>query len=388
MSDSSNTNAYRDTLGWEPRVLVVEDDPVCRIAQTCLLERLDLTVDVAGDGREALEMAAAWPYVAIFMDCVMPDIDGYQSTRKIRVRAGSEQSPLVIAVTSHSCHDCLVSGMDHHIAKPLRFDQLRTDCALLGLIAPAPASIERSADGRPDEPHSRVPLLASHAGPTEGITAELVSGFIGRTRLQLPELWRATNRNDAGALLRIALDLRERASRVGADRVAALFDDLADVCRRRDGEAAAALEPRIRRALQQTAHAAGPRQDGSRTLRVAVADDEAPARLAVEKMIRHGDRLELVGSAADVDEMIELVAAGQIDVAVVDYVMPGGGGPAAARGIRERCPDTRVITLTASDTPGAYLEMLRAGASGLLVKGTSSDRLVQLIHRVAERPVA
>jgi DNA-binding NarL/FixJ family response regulator len=98
-------------------------------------------------------------------------------------------------------------------------------------------------------------------------------------------------------------------------------------------------------------------------------------------MIKRGERLELVGSAADVPQIVELVAATRPDVAVVDFYMPGGGGPEATRLIQERSPETRIVGMTAADGPAAYRAMLRAGASGLLVKGGSADRLVQMIHR-------
>jgi DNA-binding NarL/FixJ family response regulator len=98
-------------------------------------------------------------------------------------------------------------------------------------------------------------------------------------------------------------------------------------------------------------------------------------------MIKRGERLELVGSAADVPQIVELAAATRPDVAVVDFIMPGGGGPEAARQIQERSPGTRIVGLTAADGPDAYKAMLRAGASGLLVKGGSAERLVEMIHR-------
>jgi DNA-binding NarL/FixJ family response regulator len=60
-------------------------------------------------------------------------------------------------------------------------------------------------------------------------------------------------------------------------------------------------------------------------------------------------------------------------------------GYRTARQIRERSPGTRVVGLTAADGPDAYMAMLRAGASGLLVKGGSAERLVEMIHRAYER---
>src|SRR6202035_2610019 len=94
----SPNSAQRDAAAtWEPRVLVVDDDEVCRFAATTLLERLGMATDVAGNGREALEMTAKRPYVAIFMDCAMPEVDGYTAAREIAHRDGRSRHTLVIA---------------------------------------------------------------------------------------------------------------------------------------------------------------------------------------------------------------------------------------------------------------------------------------------------
>ncbi|MGH2873946.1 MAG: response regulator, partial [Solirubrobacteraceae bacterium] len=159
-------SAAAPAVDWEPRVLVVDDDEICRMAEQSVLERLGLAVDVAVGGRHALELAGSWPYVAIFLDCFMPGVDGYEASRKIRQRAGADQSPLLIAVTSQSRHVCLAAGMDHHIAKPMRFEQLRIDAASLGLVPGEPtaaATRDRDAD---EITAALVPLLGH--GPALG----------------------------------------------------------------------------------------------------------------------------------------------------------------------------------------------------------------------------
>ena len=103
-------------------------------------------------------------------------------------------------------------------------------------------------------------------------------------------------------------------------------------------------------------------------------------------MIERSDGLQLVGAASSVKEIVELAVNKRPDTVLLDWMMPGGGGPEAARQIVVRCPGTRVIALTASASPNTYLEMLKAGASGLLVKGCSGEALAQMIRRTAERP--
>jgi DNA-binding NarL/FixJ family response regulator len=65
---------------------------------------------------------------------------------------------------------------------------------------------------------------------------------------------------------------------------------------------------------------------------------------------------------------------------VLDWVMPGGGGPAAAREILAVSPDTKIVALTASDSQEAEMDMLRAGARSFLVKGGSPEELLRTIH--------
>jgi CheY-like chemotaxis protein len=383
---------------WEPRVLVVDDDPVCQLAARRLFKNLGIAADVVSDGADAVRVSGEWPYVAVFMDCGTEAVDGYRTARQIRARAGLDHSPPVVAVTSLSREVCLASGMDHHIAKPLRLETLQAECERLGLIprpgvAPEPAAA-RSA--------SSAPLLESPPGQgAGGATAELAATFAHDAVSVLPALWRAANVGDLDVLKRAAADLAGRAEEAGAARVAVLCRELSAAAAGGRADAAAELERTVRQALRLTAGAArtqlesgpgsaaaepveDPNGSGA-VVRVVIADDDPLARMAIEAMIKRGERLELVGSAADVPQIVELAAATRPDVAVVDFIMPGGGGPEAARQIQERSPGTRIVGLTAADGPDAYLAMLRAGASGLLVKGGSAERLVEMIHRAHER---
>ena len=122
--------------------------------------------------------------------------------------------------------------------------------------------------------------------------------------------------------------------------------------------------------------------NASKTISVIVAEDEEPLRDAVIDLIASEDGLEVVGSAASADEAIELAAALEPDVAILDVRMPGGG-PGAVCGIRDRSPATHVVALSAYDDRTTILEMIRCGAVGYLVKGISPDELLEAIRRAA-----
>jgi len=378
---------------WEPRVLVVDDDPVCQLAARRLFKNLGIAADVVADGTDAVRVSAEWPYVAIFMDCGTEAVDGYRTARQIRARDGLDHSPPVVAVTSLSREVCLASGMDHHLAKPLRLETLQAECERLGLI-PRPGTAPEPAAARAASP---IALLEAPPGLGASATAERAAAFARDALTVLPTLWRGANAGDLAALERTASDLAQRAAESGAARVAALCRELSAAAAAGHADTAAELEPAVRQALRLTAGAArtqlesgtaataadpaGDPESSGVIVRVVIADDDPLARMAIEAMIKRGERLELVGSAADVPQIVELAAATRPDVAVVDFIMPGGGGPEAARQIHERSPGTRIVGLTAADGPDAYRAMLQAGASGLLVKGGPAERLVEMIHR-------
>jgi EAL domain-containing protein (putative c-di-GMP-specific phosphodiesterase class I) len=118
-------------------------------------------------------------------------------------------------------------------------------------------------------------------------------------------------------------------------------------------------------------------------IRVLIAEDEPGVRQALAELITGEASLELVGAAGHAGQAVELAEAQRPDVAVIDVKMPGGGGQRAARGIRSSSPQTRVLALSAYDDRGSVLEMLRAGAVGYLVKGSSARQIVEAIRATA-----
>jgi EAL domain-containing protein (putative c-di-GMP-specific phosphodiesterase class I)/CheY-like chemotaxis protein len=118
-------------------------------------------------------------------------------------------------------------------------------------------------------------------------------------------------------------------------------------------------------------------------IRVLVADDDAVMRDTLADVVRSDADLELVAAASDAQEAVELTHLHRPDVALLDVMMPGGGGPRAAREIRAASPGTRVVALSAFDERGAVLEMLQAGAAGYLVKGASVEEILEGIRRAA-----
>src|SRR6266516_6576831 len=117
-------------------------------------------------------------------------------------------------------------------------------------------------------------------------------------------------------------------------------------------------------------------------IRVLVAEDDPTVRAALVGLIQAEPSFELVGETASAAAAIALAAQEQPDVAVIDVRMPGGG-PAAARGIKRKSPDTRMLAFSAADDRATVLEMLEAGVVGYLVKGSSIESIVDSVEQAA-----
>ncbi len=116
-------------------------------------------------------------------------------------------------------------------------------------------------------------------------------------------------------------------------------------------------------------------------IRVLIAEDEPAVREAMADLVSSDPSMQVVGTAKDADEAIELALKTHPDVALLDVKMPGGGGPRAAREIRRDLPQTHVVALSAYEDRRTVLEMLRAGVVGYIVKGTSADEILYTIRR-------
>ena len=118
-------------------------------------------------------------------------------------------------------------------------------------------------------------------------------------------------------------------------------------------------------------------------MRVVVADDQPIICAGFAALLDAQADIEVVGTAADGEQLLALVAAEQPDVALVDVRMPVMDGIEATRVISERHP-TRVLILTTFDLDQYVFDAIRAGASGFLLKDVTGERLVEAVRMVGE----
>ena len=127
------------TTRFEARVLLAEDNPVNQVVAVSMLESLGCGVEVASNGREAVEAFSKAVFDVVLMDCQMPELDGYQATRILKKnemkkweapagRGEPVRRAPIIALTARTMQGdrevCLAAGMDDYLGKPFNRDQL------------------------------------------------------------------------------------------------------------------------------------------------------------------------------------------------------------------------------------------------------------------------
>ena len=110
-----------------PLVLLAEDSEITCDVVEALLAKQGLRAEIAPNGMRAWRMAVNGAYAAILMDCQMPELDGWEATRRIRAAESTFHVPIIAmtgcrGVTSRD--QCLQAGMDDYLAKPVRAHQL------------------------------------------------------------------------------------------------------------------------------------------------------------------------------------------------------------------------------------------------------------------------
>jgi len=231
------------------RILVVEDHPANQYVAKSLLESLECTVSVAGSGAEALELLARQTFDLVFMDCQMPGMDGYETTR--RMRAVLHRYIPVVAITANAMVDdkqrCLDAGMDDFLPKP--FNKSALSDLLFKWLVPGAHAV---AGGDVAERVAELPVLSTpvfdelwqslqwRVSPLR----KIYESFLSVAHETLDILHRAAATDDGSVLARRVHTLLGSAGMVGArqvERVAALLQEAVKSDRRAELESGRVL---------------------------------------------------------------------------------------------------------------------------------------------------
>jgi CheY-like chemotaxis protein/HPt (histidine-containing phosphotransfer) domain-containing protein len=217
------------------RILLVEDNTVNQMVATTMLQAAGCIVEVAGNGREALERLERNRYQLVLMDCQMPEMDGYAATTewRRRERASGAHQPIV-ALTANAMEGdrerCVAAGMDDYLAKPFRREQM---LAMLRRylhceepatpVHPAPAEAPAASDF---DPKALDNLRQIERGGAPGLVTKVLETYIVSARELVESLGRSLVAGDLKELHRAAHTLKSSSANVGAMALAALARQL------------------------------------------------------------------------------------------------------------------------------------------------------------------
>jgi len=215
------------------RVLVAEDNEVNQKVAVRLLQKLGYRVELADDGRQAVEACRRSRYDAVLMDGQMPSLDGFEATRLIRELEGTERRTPIIAMTASAMKGdrerCLEAGMDDYVSKPITPEALAavlrrwvTASAAVAPAEPPPPSDEAPPDAEIDETIVQSLLSVDEDGT---LIAEVVATFLRLAPVRLAELRKAA-KGRADQLERTAHNFLGSCANVGCRRMAELCAQL------------------------------------------------------------------------------------------------------------------------------------------------------------------
>ena len=238
------------------RVLVAEDNPTSRMVTEALLKKLSCEVDIAVDGREALQKARSGDYDIVFMDCYMPLMDGFQATQRIRRSPGTEELPVIALTASVTEEDrtrCLEAGMNGTVGKPIRLSMLAK-----ALERWVPVSSRRSM-----RPVSTLPppatldlhmvrQLVSLDDEDDDFIQDVMVSYVEQLRDSAKKLGKALDAGDMDTVRLTAHSIKGASKQIGAARVG----DLLDAIERESGvEAARQLLAQVDKEIPRVAEA-------------------------------------------------------------------------------------------------------------------------------------
>ncbi len=125
-----------------------------------------------------------------------------------------------------------------------------------------------------------------------------------------------------------------------------------------------------------------PRRPGLRSIRVLIVDDHTVLRDTLRLLLEMNGEVEVIGEAADGRQAVDLAEQVKPDVVLMDTAMPGLNGIEATALIRKRLPRTKVLVLSGYGHEDQVRAALRAGASGYVLKSSSSEELLLAIRTV------
>ena len=237
----------------QARILLAEDNPVNQTVAMAMLTKLGYRADLVSNGVEALRSLGQTDYDLVLMDCGMPEMDGYEATRRIRDRRAPTRNPLIpiVAFTADAMSGdrdkCLAAGMNDYLPKPVEMPTLSAvlrkwlDPVAAGEPGPAPAvpaSSEAQSIFNPKE-------LAARLMNDELLARKVVAAFLEDAPRQLLALEQFVLAGDAVGARRQSHTLKGAAATLSAESFRAICLEAQQAAEKNDLQLLSSLMPRL-----------------------------------------------------------------------------------------------------------------------------------------------
>ena len=243
-------------------ILVVEDNPVNQQVMAGLLGILGYPADIVADGRSALQALQTTAYALVLTDCQMPEMDGYELSRRIRDPLTGVLNPQIpiIAVTAHSLagerEHCLAAGMDDYLSKPVRPELL--DKTLTQWIGAGRVFVEGVKPGaaEPPKPNPTVEAqfdegdLIERLMGNRALARRVAETFVNNMPQELLALSTAIGNSDGEAIVIAAHSIKGAAANAAGTTVSDLAAKLESLGRSGDIASAAEVLPGLHAEFQ------------------------------------------------------------------------------------------------------------------------------------------
>ena len=230
------------------RILLAEDNAINQRVATLMLTKLGYGVDIANNGREAVEAVQLADYDLILMDVQMPEMDGLEATRHIRALEDTKAHIPIVAMTANAFNgiegEYAVAGMDDYIAKPIDPPVFLAKVATWAKAAATQAQPRRAAMSEVAE-FNEIPLLRLKHEVSHAEFLEIVSDFLGDAAKRLQRITVAAAEENLAILSREAHDLISTAGNFGCNRLVVLGRSIRTACKTGDAEEAKMLADEV-----------------------------------------------------------------------------------------------------------------------------------------------
>jgi len=261
------THSIADKKRHSMRILLVEDNITNQKVALSILGKFGWNTHVAANGLEALESLEHVPYDLVLMDCQMPEMDGYEATRRIRSHESAVRNHEIpiIAMTAHAMQgdreNCLAAGMNDYIAKPVNPHNLIRVIEKWFLKTDSPNAAESfPAEQKENEVFDKKGLFERLMNDQD-LVKDIIEGFLEEVPGQIAALSEALEKKDADLIRRLAHTLKGASANIGASALqetayqvelaakAGTLDTAYDLIPELDGQLKALKEALIRSGL-------------------------------------------------------------------------------------------------------------------------------------------